>query len=375
MKLLGEVIRRFGLKCHQYSGDTQFCLWFSSDPGVAGSTLNRCQDSVMDWMRANKLKLNPDKMEVLLVSKPPFQLGDYKPVLDGVALPLEDKVHILGVLLDPKLSLVAQHQTFLSSPDISTTECPFGFGPVISLFLMLLLLAFCSSPVEFGGRVVEEEERGRQKQRQSSLKGSPGFQGLKGEQGDQGLPGAKGFPGPPGPPGPFQLLKGEPGLPGLVGPVGPKGLPGPPGPKGQQVATCVRKSTTTQFLDISKALISSSARAPQQLTDFPGLVHVKETFASLIIENSMDHVLSELSAMTCPSWVALHGVAHSFIELRKPLHHDKAEIHEGECNGVTGAVGLTGPPGIPGFDGTPGQKGATGPFGPPGKSNLFPLPG
>ena len=36
------------------------------------------------------------------------------------------------------------------------------------------------------------------------------------------------------------------------------------------------------------------------------------------------HVLSELSAMTHPSRVALHGMAHSFIELHKPLHHDKA---------------------------------------------------
>ena len=28
------------------------------------------------------------------------------------------------------------------------------------------------------------------------------------------------------------------------------------------------------------------------------------------------HVLSELSTITCLSWVALHGMAHSFIELR-----------------------------------------------------------
>ena len=42
----------------------------------------------------------------------------------------------------------------------------------------------------------------------------------------------------------------------------------------------------------------------------------------------VDHVLSELFAMTCPSWVALHGMAHSFTELHKPLCH-KAVIHEG----------------------------------------------
>ena len=47
---------------------------------------------------------------------------------------------------------------------------------------------------------------------------------------------------------------------------------------------------------------------------------------------AVNHVLSELSTMTCPSWVALHGMAHSFIELHKPLHHKKVLIHEGGGN-------------------------------------------
>ena len=42
----------------------------------------------------------------------------------------------------------------------------------------------------------------------------------------------------------------------------------------------------------------------------------------------VDYVLTELSTMTHLSWVALHGMAHSSIELRKPLHHNKAMIHE-----------------------------------------------
>ena len=33
----------------------------------------------------------------------------------------------------------------------------------------------------------------------------------------------------------------------------------------------------------------------------------------------VDCVLSELSTMTHPSWVALHSMTHSFIELHKPL--------------------------------------------------------
>ena len=44
----------------------------------------------------------------------------------------------------------------------------------------------------------------------------------------------------------------------------------------------------------------------------------------------VDHILSEISTMTCPSWVALDGMAHSFIELHKSLCLDKAVIHEGK---------------------------------------------
>ena len=35
----------------------------------------------------------------------------------------------------------------------------------------------------------------------------------------------------------------------------------------------------------------------------------------------VDHVLSELSTMTCVSWVTLHGNAHSFLELHKAVAH------------------------------------------------------
>ena len=30
-----------------------------------------------------------------------------------------------------------------------------------------------------------------------------------------------------------------------------------------------------------------------------------------------------------PSWLALHGMSHSFIELHEPFHHNKAVMHEG----------------------------------------------
>ena len=44
-------------------------------------------------------------------------------------------------------------------------------------------------------------------------------------------------------------------------------------------------------------------------------------WSGLLFHSPVDHILSELSTMTCLSWVALHSMAHSFIEL------DKAVIH------------------------------------------------
>ena len=58
--------------------------------------------------------------------------------------------------------------------------------------------------------------------------------------------------------------------------------------------------------------------------------HGKDMGVVLLFSPPVDHVLSELSTMTCASWVALHNMAHSFTELHKPLHHGKAVICEGK---------------------------------------------
>ena len=47
----------------------------------------------------------------------------------------------------------------------------------------------------------------------------------------------------------------------------------------------------------------------------------------------VDHVLLEYSAVTRLSWVTLHGMAHSFIELCRPLRHDKTVIHINKVSG------------------------------------------
>ena len=56
----------------------------------------------------------------------------------------------------------------------------------------------------------------------------------------------------------------------------------------------------------------------------------REYWSGLPFPPPVDQVLSELLTMSCLSWVALHGMAHSFTDLHKPLCYVKVVNHEGE---------------------------------------------
>ena len=47
----------------------------------------------------------------------------------------------------------------------------------------------------------------------------------------------------------------------------------------------------------------------------------QDNWSDLPFPSPVDHVLSELSTMTCLSWVALHDMAHTFFELDKAVVH------------------------------------------------------
>ena len=47
----------------------------------------------------------------------------------------------------------------------------------------------------------------------------------------------------------------------------------------------------------------------------------QEYWSGLPFPSPVDHILSDLSTTIRPSWVALHGMAHSFIELDKAVVH------------------------------------------------------
>lgn len=61
---------------------------------------NQGLEMIMEWMRMNKLKLNPDKTEVLMVGRNSSTGNVITPVLDEFVCPLKTHVSSLEVLLD-----------------------------------------------------------------------------------------------------------------------------------------------------------------------------------------------------------------------------------------------------------------------------------
>lgn len=86
--MAAEVIS-FAARCHQYTDDTQVYLSIASESKEAVKALEWCLNEVVDWMRASKLCLNPEKTEVIWVGDSYAWETGMLPVLDRVILSLK----------------------------------------------------------------------------------------------------------------------------------------------------------------------------------------------------------------------------------------------------------------------------------------------
>ena len=59
---------------------------------------------------------------------------------------------------------------------------------------------------------------------------------------------------------------------------------------------------------------------------------MQEHWSDLLFPFPVDHILLELSKMLHPSWLALHGMAHSFTELDKAVVLWSAWLVFGKCD-------------------------------------------
>ena len=103
--LLADIIKRYNLEYHFYADDTQLYVAFKTDcldkMVECKTTIEQCVRDIDNWMVINKLKLNQDKTEVVLISsryrpRPPLdslQIGNVTVVPSSSA-------RNLGVIFD-----------------------------------------------------------------------------------------------------------------------------------------------------------------------------------------------------------------------------------------------------------------------------------
>ena len=110
---IGDTARTHGLNVHFYADDTQLYMAFDpTDNEDAASVFKQLEDCISDirmWMVGNKLKLNDDKTEVLiLTSKVHMSTHGVSQVLVGGApIAPTEMVRNLGAMFDQSLTMDA----------------------------------------------------------------------------------------------------------------------------------------------------------------------------------------------------------------------------------------------------------------------------
>lgn len=88
VKLSRDIICGFGIRCYQYADDTQLQTSLTKSSGDAVEVLRYHLIALVKWLKANKMKLNPDETEVMLAGKVDSWRTLCFPLLMGFGWPL-----------------------------------------------------------------------------------------------------------------------------------------------------------------------------------------------------------------------------------------------------------------------------------------------
>jgi hypothetical protein len=110
---IADIVRRHNLQVHMYADDTQLYLTFKPNiPCQETSALQQVRTCVADisrWMTKNKLKLNPDKTEFLIIAtnQQRSKIGTTEVQLVDSVIPATTSARNLGVYLDQAMNMDA----------------------------------------------------------------------------------------------------------------------------------------------------------------------------------------------------------------------------------------------------------------------------
>ena len=106
---IGAIIRFHGLNYHIYADDTQVYLAFEvDDPQQALDKLNACLSDIRTWMIKNKLKINDDKTEFLVIASANGHSkisSDNKLKVGNALIPPSSSARNLGVIFDDHMNM------------------------------------------------------------------------------------------------------------------------------------------------------------------------------------------------------------------------------------------------------------------------------
>ena len=111
---LGDILREAGMLYHLCADDTQLYLSFEFDePSSQIECLNKlqiCVSKIKKWMTANKLKLNDEKTEVIIITSKFYQksLQLKKFTIDNIEIELSSSVRNIGVIFDNNMTMKDQ---------------------------------------------------------------------------------------------------------------------------------------------------------------------------------------------------------------------------------------------------------------------------